>query len=149
MSVDHANIVNYFETYEDKRYVYLCMELCTGGELIENCLSKKISYNEKQAQEIVYQLLSALNHIHAVGLIHRDIKPENVMFDKRGGVVKFIDFGLACQFNSKKKEMAGTPYFIAPEVISHNYGQKCDIWSLGVVIYMMLTGRVPFNGVST
>ena len=98
--VDHQNIVNYYETYEDKRFVYLCMELCTGGELIENAFSNKAEFDEKKASEIIYQLFSALSHVHSVGLIHRDIKPENVMFDKKGngGTVKFIDFGLACQF---------------------------------------------------
>ena len=65
--------------------------------------------------------MSALSHIHALGLIHRDIKPENIMFDCKGGTVKFIDFGLAVQFNTKVRELAGTPYFIAPEVLKYEY----------------------------
>ena len=64
-SVDHANIVNYYETYEDDRCVYLCMELCSGGELIENCMSKKAEFNDEKASKIIYSLLSALNHIQA------------------------------------------------------------------------------------
>ena len=71
------------------------------------------------------------------------------MFDKPDGTVKFIDFGLACQFKSKNKEIVGSPYFIAPEVFKQKFGFECDIWSLGVVIYMMLTGKMPFNGIST
>lgn len=124
------------------------MELCTGGELIENAFSNKAEFDEKKASEIIYQLFSALSHVHSAGLIHRDIKPENVMFDKKGngGTVKFIDFGLACQFKPGQKELAGTPYFIAPEVLSGNYDFECDVWSMGVVVYMMMTGEMPFDG---
>ena len=147
--MDHANIVNYYETYEDPRFVYLCMELCTGGELIENCMSNRAEFEEKRAVEIAYSLLSALAHIHSKGLIHRDIKPENIMFDKPNGTIKFIDFGMACQFRKGINELAGTPYFIAPEVLKGNYGKECDVWSLGVVFYMMLTGKLPFTGAST
>ena len=144
--VDHPNIVNYFETYEDKRFVYLCMELCQGGELIQEVMSYKAEFDEKRASEIMYQLLGALNHVHSNKVIHRDIKPENIMFDREGGTVKFIDFGLACQFKPGKKDLAGTPYFIAPEVLTGVYGYECDIWSMGVVLFMMMTGAMPFDG---
>lgn len=70
------------------------------------------------------------------------------MFDKPNGTVKFIDFGIACQFEEGLGEMTGTPYFIAPEVIDRKYGYECDMWSMGVVVYMMMTGKVPFNGMS-
>ena len=79
--VDHANIINYLETYEDARNVYLCMELCTGGELIDQCKIKG-AFTEEKAASMFLQLFGALNHIHASNLIHRDIKPENIMFDK-------------------------------------------------------------------
>ena len=86
-------------------------------------MSAEAEYDEMRAADIIYELLGALNHIHAKGLIHRDIKPENIMFDQEGGTVKFIDFGLACQFKgSSVTELAGTPYFIAPEVLNQEYG---------------------------
>ena len=94
-SVDHPNIVEYYETYEDKGYIYLCMELCTGGELIEKLTSAKNNHlNEKICAEYMLKLFKALNHCHAQDIIHRDIKPENIMF----GIddeIKFIDFGFA------------------------------------------------------
>lgn len=102
-SVDHPNIINYYETYEDSRFVYLCMELCTGGELLENTnTSDSGEFNcETKTARIIYSLLSALTHIHAQGIVHRDIKPENIMFvgseEDGKGEVKLIDFGLACQ----------------------------------------------------
>lgn len=149
-SVDHENIVNYYETYEDKRFIYLCMELCTGGELIANVMEGKSAINgdEQKAKTIIYKLFSALHHVHAKNIIHRDIKPENIMYDsKENGTVKFIDFGLACQFKEGgDQEVAGTPYFIAPEVLSGKYDFKCDTWSMGVVIYLLLTGDMPFDG---
>lgn len=98
--MDHSNTINYFETYEDKSFVYLCMELCTGGELIEDLTSKMTKYSETEAASIMYDLLSALNYMHSKNMMHRDIKPENIMFDKKDGnsrTAKFIDFGLACQ----------------------------------------------------
>lgn len=102
-SVDHQNIVNYYETYEDSNYIYLCMELCTGGELIANFADGKMQggSEDEKTKKIIYDLFSALSHIHSKNIIHRDIKPENIMFDqdqKDNGTVKFIDFGLACQF---------------------------------------------------
>ena len=142
--VDHANIINYYETYEDDRFVYLVMELCTGGELVDGC-NKAGRFDEKKAAQIMHDLLSALNHVHMQGIIHRDIKPENIMFDVDGGTVKFIDFGLACQMKTScVSELAGTPYYIAPEVIDENYGKKADIWSLGVVLYFLMSGKLPF-----
>jgi calcium-dependent protein kinase len=93
--LDHPNIVKYYETYDDAKFLYLVMEYCSGGELFDKIAKKKNQvFNESEAAEIIKKLLRAVNHCHSVGVVHRDIKPENIMYG-RDGEVKLIDFGLA------------------------------------------------------
>lgn len=92
------------------------------------------------------KLFKGINHCHAVGVVHRDIKPENIMIG-RDGELKFIDFGLSKKFSGKgnlMKTVVGTPFYMAPEVIDGPYNHKCDIWSLGVLMYVILSGYLPF-----
>ncbi len=146
--VDHPNIVKYYETYEDEKFIYLVMELCPGGELIEK-LSVNKSMTENMAAEAIEKLIRALIHCHKQNIVHRDIKPENVMYDSNNEV-KLIDFGLAKQVAENKTlhTIAGTPYFIAPEVLNGNYGRECDYWSVGVLLYLLVTGQYAFDSVT-
>eukprot|EP00826_Nyctotherus_ovalis_P041211 TRINITY_DN4122_c0_g2_i4.p2 TRINITY_DN4122_c0_g2~~TRINITY_DN4122_c0_g2_i4.p2 ORF type:complete len:228 (-),score=72.53 TRINITY_DN4122_c0_g2_i4:666-1349(-) len=123
----------------------------TGGELFDEIIKRKYM-SESDAAHIVKQLLSAVTYCHSRGVVHRDLKPENVLIDSIGADgkinVKVIDFGAALFVppSVKMVERLGTPYYIAPEVLNGNYNEKCDIWSIGVILYILLSGHPPFNG---
>lgn len=148
--LDHPNIIKYYETYENNKYMYIVMEYCPGGELFDFIAQKgkdsEGTFKESEAAEIMKKLLKAINHCHSKKIAHRDIKPENIMMGVDGDI-KLIDFGLSKQMKNKKmKTIVGTPYYIAPEVLEGKYNVKCDIWSLGVIMYILLSGYLPFGG---
>jgi calcium-dependent protein kinase len=118
-TVDHPNIVKYYETYNEPKCIYLVMELCTGGELLQKITESGKPMKEADISSEMAKLLKALLHCHQLNIIHRDIKPENIMYGA-DGEVKLIDFGFAIQNQKKKTQMdiAGTPYYIAPEVLT-------------------------------
>ena len=122
---------------------------CDGGELFQYIIEKK-HLSEEVAAYIMKQLFSALDYLHSKRISHRDIKPENFMLCKADDLscVKMIDFGLSKDFSEQNTmhTMSGSPYYIAPEVFLQKYTQKIDIWSMGVVLYIMLSGKVPFPG---
>ena len=114
----------YHETYDDLNYIYLVMEHLPGGELFDSpqtFTKENSSYSEGDAAAVISKLLKALHHCHSLGIVHRDIKPENIMYGA-DGEVRIVDFGLARETVSKMSTFAGTPYFMAPEVLNHNYG---------------------------
>ncbi|CAI2367388.1 unnamed protein product [Moneuplotes crassus] len=151
-SLDHPNIIRYHETYENEKFFYLVMEYCEGGELFDKLTSKEKKFTEQDAAKIMRKLFHAISHCHAQGITHRDLKPENIMFNKKSNdeisEVKIIDFGLSQQNQGEKMNLiCGTPYYVAPEVFDNNgYGSECDIWSLGVIMYILLSGYLPFHG---
>ena len=144
-ALDHPNIVRYYESYDCDNLFYIIMEYCSGKSLQEiiNQKSQKGQkwFTEKDVKAIAYQLLLALNHIHARNIVHRDVKPDNIMLTE-DFQVKLIDFGLADNSVEKSQlnTVVGTPYYIAPEVMTGNYGNECDLWSLGITIFLMLSG---------
>lgn len=151
-ATDHPNIVKLYELYEDKVYLYLIMELCQGGELFARLSSRSKNhnlYNEKQACFIFKQLMSAINYCHVHGVCHRDIKPENLLFSSTSedANLKVADFGLSRIFTSENNRMTsivGTTFYMSPEVLNGDYNEKCDIWSSGCILYIMICGRPPF-----
>ena len=146
--LDHPNIVKYYETYDDDKNFHLVMELCEGGELFERIVKNK-RLSEKTAAEILFKLTHAISHCHSRGIVHRDMKAENVLFETKSNDkndVKIIDFGLAKKFNiNRMHSIVGTPCYVAPEVLRGSYDKKCDIWALGILTYIMLYGRYPFD----
>mmetsp|Transcript_98016 Transcript_98016/g.272772 ORF Transcript_98016/g.272772 Transcript_98016/m.272772 type:complete len:577 (-) Transcript_98016:272-2002(-) len=151
--LDHAHICKAYECYEDRRNIYLVMDICSGGTLLE-ALCKRRKFTETDAANVMRQILSALAYLHQSNFVFRDLKTENIMFAKpvqqgEVGNVKLIDFGLCCPFERGTKIMkaAGTPYSVAPELVTApvQYDQKCDAWSAGVVMYIILSGQYPFR----
>jgi calcium-dependent protein kinase len=151
--LDHPNIVKLYETFEDKRSYYLIMELCGGGELFDRIIDEK-GFTEKVCAVVVQQMLRAINYMHQNGFVHRDIKPENWLLLVNGPVastaLKMVDFGLSKSFDMKGastlQTKAGTPMYMAPEVLKGKYNHLVDVWSIGIVMYIMLSGRPPFPG---
>ncbi|OEH74097.1 CAM CDPK domain-containing protein [Cyclospora cayetanensis] len=148
-SLDHPNVVKLFETFEDHRNIYLVMELCEGGELFDRIIAEG-HFTEKRAALLMRQVFSAVNYLHSNHIMHRDLKPENFLFlsSARDSPLKIIDFGLSCRFKPGEfvSTKAGTPYYVAPQVLEGRYDFRCDAWSLGVILYILLCGFPPFYG---
>ena len=145
---DHPNIIKLYESYEDELYLHLVTELCTGGDVCERIL-RKGSFSEHEASRIMKQILGAINYLHSCRIIHRDLKPENFLYETiDSDDIKICDFGLSkiAEKNSRMKTVVGTPYYIAPEVLTRVYNKSCDIWSIGIFMYFMLIGKFPFRG---
>ncbi|CAG9315137.1 unnamed protein product [Blepharisma stoltei] len=146
-SMDHPNIVRLYEFFEDTKRLYIVMEYCSGGELFDEIIKRK-NFQEIHAAQIMYQLLSAVAYLHNHSVIHRDLKPENILLEDTNDClnIKLIDFGTAIMSSNKVKDAMGTAYYIAPEVLSGTYNEKCDMWSCGVILYILLSGKPPFDG---
>merc|ERR1719253_1623055 len=150
-SLDHPNVVKLYETYEDARNIYLVMELCTGGELFDRIIEANY-FSERVAAFLIRQVLSAVFYMHTQSIAHRDLKPENFLLGNEKSVeeapLKIIDFGLSKRFQAgvPMTTKACTPYYVAPEVLDGSYNEKCDVWSLGAIMYILLCGAPPFYG---
>lgn len=143
----HPNIVQLFETLEDKHKVYLVMELVSGGELFDRIVAKG-SFTEKDASNLIRQILEAVGYMHKQGVVHRDLKPENLLFysSDEDSKIMVSDFGLSKMEDSGIMATAcGTPGYVAPEVLAQKpYGKAVDVWSIGVISYILLCGYPPF-----
>lgn len=154
--VDHPNIINLMEVHEDVKYLHLITELCTGGELFDRIIAKTNSdeghFSEKDAACLIRSILVAIKYCHEEKqIVHRDLKPENFLFENsdENSNIKIIDFGLSRhddQAFGVMQTKVGTPYYVAPEVLKREYTKSCDIWSIGVISYILLCGYPPFYG---
>ena len=153
---DHPNVVKLYEYFDEEYFFHIVTEFCSGGELFDR-IAKKGKLTELEVMRHMKDMMSAVNHVHKLGICHRDLKPQNFVFenDRADAELKLIDFGIAHKFHYKRgtnmnmTTFAGTIYYMAPEVIQGAYDAKCDIWSLGVIMDLMLTGSHPFNGNSS
>jgi len=150
-TLDHPGILRLYEYFETKDTIYLVMHLCKGGELLDRLHQQANSrYSEKVACQYIKEMLSAIRYCHDNNIVHRDLKLENFLLDNddNNSSLKLIDFGLSAYFKESQKlrRAVGTPYYVAPEVLRSNYTSACDIWSLGVIAYMLVSGVAPFYG---
>ena len=147
-NMDHPNIVKYFGIFEDDHFIHIVMEYLKGQDLSKIISLKNYNdFSENQMGIIIQQLLKALSFIHSKKIIHRDIKPENILFSDKKNLytLKLIDFGLAANSDQEIKTV-GTPSYMSPEMIDGNVTYVSDIWSVGVIVYQMITGDLPFIG---
>eukprot|EP01071_Lankesteria_metandrocarpae_P004306 Lankesteria_metandrocarpae@DN3475_c0_g1_i1.p1 len=147
--LDHPNIIKLFEVFEDQKNLYLVLEICSGGELFDRII-KSGHFSERYAASLMKQVFSAINYCHSNDVMHRDLKPENLLYADPSplSALKVIDWGFAakCSKHHKFSSVVGTPYYVAPEVLFGNYDRQCDLWSAGVILYILLCGYPPFHG---
>lgn len=149
--VSHPHVVRIEEVYESPTEIFIVQELCTGGELFDRLEElTEGRYTESLCAKLVSQMLSAVSYLHKAGITHRDLKLENFLFTSMdpSSELRLIDFGLSKHFETGERlcDCVGTPYTVAPEVIGGDYTEKADIWSLGVIAFLLLCGETPFGG---
>ncbi len=154
----HRGFVQLVDVHEDEDYVHLVTDLCRGGELFDRIMQKGSNrdngspcFTEAEAARIMYQILHAVAYMHEMDVVHRDIKPENILFETtdEDSLIRIIDFGLSRKHYACEPPMnnvVGTPYYIAPEVLRRSYTKSSDLWSVGVIAYILMCGYPPFNG---
>lgn len=152
--LDHPNIMRMHEAWEDRRRLHLILEFCEGGELLD-CIVAAKKFTEVVARGCVRHMFLAVNYLHQNLIVHRDLKPQNWLLSRKGDLesaqIKLADFGLSRRFEDGEtmRTRCGTPDFIAPEVLIKMYTEKCDVWSLGVIVYILISGSRPFKGSTT
>ncbi|XP_076883487.1 calcium-dependent protein kinase 26-like [Bidens hawaiensis] len=143
----HKNIVTIKGAYEDPLYVHIVMELCNGGELFDRIIQRG-QYSEQKAAELTKIIVGVVEACHSLGVMHRDLKPENFLLVNKDDdfSLKAIDFGLSVFFKPGQifTDVVGSPYYVAPEVLLKHYGPEADVWTAGVILYILLSGVPPF-----
>lgn len=129
--------------------MHIVMDLCAGGELFDSIVEAG-NFSEKKAAQVFRKMVEVVHHCHELGVMHRDLKPENFLLTSKGAdaELKLTDFGLGVFFKpgERFRDLVGSPYYVAPEVLRKNYSHEADMWSLGVILYILLSGLPPFWG---
>jgi calcium/calmodulin-dependent protein kinase I len=148
--MQHPHIVKLFDVFQEEKYYYLVTEFMAGGELFDRIVEKNF-YSEREARDLVKILLESIQYMHSADVVHRDLKPENLLLTNKEDVadIKLADFGFAKKVQMDDKGLAtacGTPGYVAPEILqARPYGKEVDIWSIGVITYILLCGYPPFH----
>ena len=148
--VKHPNLIRLYDVFETQEAIFLVMELVTGGELYEHIVGRA-RFTEFECYNVVKPLLTGVAYLHELGIVHRDLKPENILCGDEIGDLKIADFGLSkfVMPSEMLKMPCGTLTYIAPEIVSNKgYDKKADIYSVGVIAFLLLRGRLPFEGKS-
>ena len=158
--LEHPNIIKMYEYFQDDKNYYLITEYISGGDLYE-FIANDFTFTESKAKRIMKQLFQAISYLHSNKIVHRDIKSSNILIENtctpsqdnndNNLNIKLIDFGTSNYLKNKKSKFTitvGSPYYMAPEVLKGKYNHKCDIWSAGVLLHIMLTGKPPFDGIN-
>ncbi|CAB9511941.1 MAP kinase-activated protein kinase 2 (Fragment) [Seminavis robusta] len=147
--LDHPNLLKMYEMFEDHRHYYIITDIYKGGELFDE-IEANGAFAEEDTAVLMMNVLSCVNYCHKKGIVHRDLKPENILLtsSKKLDDLKLIDFGLASYFKpgQRLKDSVGSAYYKAPEVLNEDYGEKCDVWTCGVICFILLAGYAPFDG---
>jgi len=156
--LNHPNIVKLHDVFSSRKRLVIVMEFCSGGQLLKRIVKMHHKdggpgYTEAVAANVIRQIASAVQHMHNQGIVHRDLKPENILYanEGRNSAIKITDFGLSKVLRGKQrmKMPCGTPNYVAPEVVdskTKTYTNKCDMWSVGVIMYVLVSGYPPFYG---
>eukprot|EP00922_Rhytidocystis_sp_ex-Travisia-forbesii_P023402 GHVS01034322.1.p1 GENE.GHVS01034322.1~~GHVS01034322.1.p1 ORF type:complete len:345 (+),score=39.86 GHVS01034322.1:195-1229(+) len=146
---EHDHIIRFYNFFQDKHFLYVVLEKCDGGELFYQIVNRR-QFTEADAAVLCRQMLSALEYLHSRGVVHRDIKAENFLFATKStdSAIKLIDFGMSAKIveGGSLSDLCGSPHYISPELIRKNYNSLADLWAFGVMLYLMLFGRYPFEG---
>ena len=147
----HPNIVRLLDHLENNDYIFIVMEYIEGGTLRQYFKKRKFNFSERQASNIMSQIVSGIKYLHQYGIVHRDLKPDNIMITQQNdfGIIKIMDFGLSKIVSPKEKMVDGygSLSYVAPEVLLRTpYNKEVDIWSMGVILFYMLSGHLPFRG---
>ena len=147
----HPNIVHLLDHLENNEYIFIVMEYIEGGTLRQYFKKRKFNFSERQASNIMVQIVSGIKYLHQYGIVHRDLKPDNIMITQQNdfGIIKIMDFGLSRIISPKEKMIDGygSLSYVAPEVLLRTpYNKEVDIWSIGVILFNMLSGHLPFRG---
>ena len=147
----HPNIVRLLDHLENNEYIFIVMEYIEGGTLRQYFKKRKYNFSERQASNIMIQIVNGIKYLHQYGIVHRDLKPDNILITQQNdfGIIKIMDFGLSKIISPKEKMVDGygSLSYVAPEVLLRTpYNKEVDIWSIGVILFNMLCGHLPFRG---